>query len=335
MLDAQLQGPSADGPAKRPHALSKEVTPLSREDEAFLRELDRKNEQFLDYAEYVLNHSKTSIRVYKYAYRIFRRFLLDPSHGKMELRARVHLLDGFIAWSRKRGTAPITINSYWRSLRPFFNYLERTDSFQNPYHGAKPPKFQAPLPKALRGEELVRLLDTARHYPWTTSYQRARAVAILGVMIFAGLRRNEVLKLKFGDVNLQEGMLRIERGKGRFGGKDRTAYFNTDLREILSEFIIERQRQKFTCPEFFATRANRGISLEQFKRLMLIIKRASGIKFTPHALRHSFITMLIRSGVPINVVQELAGHANITTTAGYMRLWDDDKKKQINRLRLD
>lgn len=90
----------------------------------------------------------------------------------------------------------------------------------------------------------------------------------------------------------------------------------------------------YTCPELFASRANKGLSVNQLKRLTTLIQRASGVAFSPHCLRHSFVTHLLRSGVAINVAQELAGHASITTTAGYLRVWDEDKKAQIARLRL-
>lgn len=337
MSDARYERPQASNEESRPLARQHEVSGpgfLGSDDRAFLDELDRKHKEFLDHAEFVLNHSKTSVAVYRIAYSCFRKFLLDPDRNKMELRARVHLLDVWVSWNRKRGLSAITTNSYWRALRPFFNYLEKTEGFQNPYRSSKAPRFQAPLPKALKAADLLRIIDAARNYPWRAQYQRERAVAVIGVMIYAGLRRSEVLKLKYADIDLQQGTIRIVRGKGRFGGKDRTAYINADLRSILTAFLRERQREGHTCPELFATRSKRGLSLEQFKRLMLLIKEASGVNFTPHSLRHSFITMLLRSGVPINAVQDLAGHASINTTAGYLRLWDEDKKAQINKLRL-
>lgn len=336
MSEPRYQGPQALNEKGRPQPLQQEVTAsfLSADDRTFLDELTQKHAQFREHTQYVLNHSPTTIKVYGIAFENFRKFLLHPSRGQMQLRARAYLLDLWVAWNRKRGLSPITTNSYWRALRPFFNYLEKVEGVSNPFRDAKAPGFQAPLPKALKAAELVRVLDAARHYPWRTQYQRERAVAMLAVMIYAGLRRSEVLKLKFADVDLQQGTIRIDRGKGRFGGKDRTAYVNADLRVILQSFIRERLRVGHTCPEFFASREKRGVSLEQFKRLILLVREASGIQFTPHALRHSFITMLLRSGVPINAVQELAGHANITTTAGYLKLWDEDKKVQINRLRL-
>lgn len=338
MVSRSPQWPQALKAGVRPPAQTLEAAPsfVTEDDRVFLERLDEAQRRFRDHAEYVLNHSRVTIKTYKISYDVFRRFLLDragdPPH--LSLAAKAFLLETWILWNRKRGLSAITTNTYWRALRPFFNFLERTEGFANPYHGAKAPPFQLPLPKALKAPDLLRILDAARNYPWPTVYQRERAVALFATMIYAGLRRSELLSLQFADVNLADGTILVRRGKGRYGGKDRTAYICPELRVLLATFLRERARTGFTCPELFASRANRGLSVNQLKRFTLLLRRASGVKFSPHALRHSFVTMLLRSGVAINVAQELAGHASITTTAGYLRVWDEDKKAQIGRLRL-
>lgn len=337
MGNLTLHGAQALVPAKRAQAIVLQPAPfLSPEDRQLLDHLDATHREFLDYAQFVLNHSAFTRKTYASTYADFRRFLLDRrgDSAGMTLPAKVTQLDRWVARNRKRGLSAITTNSYWRALRPYFNYLERTEGFSNPYRSAKAPRFQLPLPKALRAPDLVRVLDAARSYPWTTAFLRERAVAVFGIMIFAGLRRSEVLHLHFADVNLDAGTILVRRGKGRYGGKDRTGYMNRDLRVILAAYLHERARAGVTCPEFFASTGNRGLSLNQLKRTQNLVRRASGIAFTLHSLRHSFVTMLLRSGVQINVAQELAGHASITTTAGYLRVWDEDKKAQIEKLRL-
>jgi len=332
-----LERPQASPPPKRAQAVSLEPTAfLPEEDRLVLEHLDRTHREFLDHTAYVLNHSPQTRKTYAIAYADFRRFLLDRRDDRpgTTLTAKVTQLERWVARNRKRGLSPITTNTYWRALRPYYNYLERTEGFANPYRGAKAPGFQRPLPKAHRAVDLHRILDAARSYPWTTAFGRERAVAILSLMIYAGLRRGEVLNLHYADVNLEQGTILIRRGKGRDGGKDRTCYVNPDLRYSLSTYLHERGRMGFTCPEFFVSRENHGLSLNQLKRIHLAVRRASGVDFTLHSLRHSFVTMLLRSGVPINVAQELAGHADITTTAGYLRVWDEDKKAQIQKLQL-
>jgi len=300
-----------------------------------LAELDALHPSFRDHARYVLNHSTLTVRSYAAAYANFRRFLRETPSGALPLLDRLQDLDSWVAWNRKRGVAAVTANSYWRALRPFFHYLEKTQGIENPYHGAHtPPIPKHRLPKALKPEQLERVLAAARHYPWTTTLQRERATAVIAIMLYAGLRKGEVLRLQFADVNLADGSIRIVAGKGRFGGKDRTVYMPVELRAILTRYLAVRRHLHFTCPEFFVTRGNRGLSEMQFRRTVRQVRDAAGVPFFAHALRHSYITMLLRSRVPIHVVQALAGHADITTTALYSAVWDEDKRAAVQRLRL-
>jgi len=134
---------------------------------------------------------------------------------------------------------------------------------------------------------------------------------------------------------MQMGVIRVWRGKGRGGGKDRTIYLAPPLREIYTNYLRERHRKQIEGAAFFATPGNVGMSYATLRRVHERIRRASGIRFTLHGLRHSFVTELLRSGVPIHVAKELAGHTTITTTAGYLRVWDEDKKQQIRKLTYD
>lgn len=298
-------------------------------------ELDGLHASFRDHALYVLNHSRLTVRGYRAAYGNFRHFLADPSHAATPLGVLLRDLEVWVAWNRRRGLSATTTNTYFRSLRPFFHYLEKKHGFVNPYRAAHtPPIPRHRLPKALKPEQLERILAAARNYPWRTDLQRVRGLAMIAIMIYAGLRKGEVLRLQYSDVSLDDGTIRIVAGKGRFGGKDRTVYMPAELRTILTQYIALRRQQGFTCPEFFVTRGNRGLSDVQFRRTIECVREASGISFFAHALRHSYITMLLRSRVPIHVVQNLAGHADIATTALYTAVWDEDKRAAVQGVRL-
>ncbi|HET7436857.1 MAG TPA: tyrosine-type recombinase/integrase [Thermoanaerobaculia bacterium] len=307
---------------------------LTADDERFLDEFARKFADFLDHARYTLNHSLATCRGYKAGYQNLRHFLVAGA-GTVELRTRMYAIEAWVAWNRKRGLSAISTNTYWRATQVFYRYLEQRDGIQNPFRGMKKPARPTPLPKARTPDECRRILTTAANYPWKTEYQRARAVALFGLLIFAGLRRAEVTRLLYADVNFEAGTIRITRGKGRNGGKDRTAYMNDDLRRVLREYTHQRARMGYTCPEFFVSlKSGQGLSMDQFIRIFRDVRRASGLKFSIHSLRHSFVTMLLQSGIPIHVAKELAGHADINTTAGYLRVWDDEERDQVRKLRL-
>ena len=323
---------SADSPISRAASLSQKLTNNTSGVLSWtLVDLDRRHREFLEYAEGVLGHSADTRRNYKGAYGNFRKYLV--SHPPEEFQRRLYDIENWIAWNRHRGLSPVSLNTYWRTLRPFFQDLEKRDGIQNPYQFLKPPRLPSSLPKARNLEECKHILASAENFDWSTTYERWRAVAIIGVLLYAGLRRREVLRLQFMDVNLNERTIRINKGKGRAGGKDRVIAIAPELREILTRYIIERRRCGFAGPGFISSmQTGQGISLATFRRIINTIRRASGINFSVHSLRHSFITMLLANGVPIHVARDLAGHSSIVTTAGYLRVFDEDKQRQIKKL---
>lgn len=323
-------GASAFGSSERPPTWFAGALLAEGSDAATLTDLDRRFEEFCEYALHGLGHSPASVTAYRGTYRMFRRFLLES--GK-SLRTGIFAIEEWTVWIRKRGVSATTVNSYWRMLRIFFNDLEKRDGISNPFSKLRAPSLPARIPKAYSAKDCAHILTAAENVPWASEYERALAVALFGTMLYAGLRRGELLRLNATDVNTEAGTIRVVRGKGRAGGKDRTAYFGPELREILIRFVQQRRLKRIEAPAFFAsTKTGRAICVSTLKRIHQRVRAASGIPFSLHALRHSFVTMLLASGVPLHVAQELAGHTNITTTAGYLRVWDEDKQREIRKV---
>ena len=255
----------------------------------------------------------------------------------MPLPARLCDIEGWIAWNRKRdGQKPlssVTINTYYRQLRPFFRDLEERDGVPNPFDHVPPPRLpRQRLPRARTFQECQQILATAEHHDWPNAFERWRAVAILGLFLYAGLRKGEVMRLGFGHVNLHDGTIFIACGKGE---KDRVVTMAPELRTILARYIGERRlRFRDTAgPAFItSTQTRQGISESSLRRIIRKVRAASGIAFSMHSLRHSFITTLLNNGTPIHVAQHLAGHSKITTTAGYLALTDADVRREIQKV---
>ncbi len=295
-----------------------------------LESWDRRFREFCDYAATGLGHSAATLHGYRHAYRDFRRFVVQTGRALPDAFLDV---EGWVRSNRRRGLGPVTVNTYWRQLRPFFADLERRDGVESPFRRLRPPAVPTRIAKAFKPADCRRILEAAESYPWRTRFQRVRAVALLATILYAGLRRGELLRLTYADVSLDEGTIRIVRGKGRGGGKDRTAYVAPELRRVLEDYLRERARCGFVGPGFFSSeRTGRGISLATLRRVHQAVRRASGVPFSLHGLRHSFVTMLLRSGVPLHVARDLAGHSSIATTAGYLRVWDDDKRREIRKV---
>jgi site-specific recombinase XerD len=288
--------------------------------------------RFVRHARDYRNHSPTTVKWYR---DVFDRFTTHlTAEGVATIDTSCHdVIERWIAAMRRRQISPFTIQTYWRGLRAFFVYLERVDGFPNPFRMLPPPAIPDLQPKALSEEECVRVLDAAHNTDWADAYERARAAAMIGLALYAGLRRREILRLTFADVNLDDGWIRVVRGKGRGGGKDRTTYAAPELAALLRTYLEERRRRHFASVEFFTSRrGGHGVSERTFKRIVERVRATAGIHFSLHRLRHSFVTMLLRRNVPIHVVRELAGHRDIKTTERYTRVFDADKREHVRQL---
>jgi integrase/recombinase XerD len=220
-------------------------------------------------------------------------------------------------------------------LRPFFRFLETRNATPNPFEGVKAPGIGDHTPKARSAEECRRILAAAASYPWRTPYQRARAVAVYSLLIFGGLRRGEIVRLYASDVNLEDGTIRINNGKGRNGGKDRICYMNDQLRIALGDYLRERESSRIVYPELFISlRTRRALTPAGLCQIVRVVRAASGVKHSLHSLRHAHVVLLLQSGVALHVVRELVGHRQLSTTANYLRVSDEEKRSQIQRLRI-
>ena len=190
--------------------------------------------------------------------------------------------------------------------------LRRHDLAAEIYHLKEPQK--APL--VLSRDEVRRLLAMA---------PSLKLRAMLSLAYGCGLRAGEVVRLKTGDIDSAQGIIRIVQSKGR---KDRNVMLPADILGLLREWWRQRPtRQDADVPLpdrwLFPSRVGRGcLTTRQFARLFQATVAAAGIRkpVTLHTLRHSFATHLLERGVDIRVIQALLGHHKLETTARYTRV---------------
>lgn len=346
MRSAPILGPHPEGPftqnqreliaqKRRPDAPRANAPILNQ---VRVADLDAAFADYLDKARFTDRLSPWTIQNFATAYRNYRKFLLDGRIEETPLGRALVDIDAWLKWAatRERSLSPDTVHTWWRAVRRFFAYLETEYGVASPFHGRKAPPLGERIPKAKTPAECSRILEAAYQYDWPCEFDRARAVAMLAVVLYAGLRRSEVLRLKFLDVNFEEQVIMVRGGKGRGGGKDRMIMMAPDLRRILETYLRERRRANLTAPEFFCSIKTRaGLTWLGFRRIVAAVRDAAQVPFTLHSLRHSFVTQLLRSGVPIHTVAALAGHTHITTTEHYSSVWDDDKRLAVRQLTFD
>jgi integrase len=183
--------------------------------------------------------------------------------------------------------------------------------------------------RALKTGELVALFGACD----PTTAQGARDAALLAVLYGAGLRRAEAVALDLADYDPESGELRIRSGKGR---KPRTVYLTNGARDAARAWLDVRGPE--AGPFFLAVdkvgnvrsgRITTGAVYQILGRLQI----AARVKpFSPHDCRRSYVTALLAAGNSIAVVQKLAGHASVATTARYDRSDEDAKRKAAETL---
>jgi len=203
------------------------------------------------------------------------------------------------------------------SLRSFFKYLvnKRLIKF-NPAIFIRAPKIPMRLPKTLTVSEVEKLLET----PDVNTPEGLRDKAILEVLYATGMRVGELVRLNCSDVNLSTGEV-IVTGKG---GKQRIVLLGEAAIQALNEYI-SKARETFlsgkTTDALFLGRHGSRLTERQVHRLVVKYSLMAGLKVhvTPHVLRHSFATHMLEGGADIRIVQELLGHASLSTTQIYTR----------------
>jgi len=270
--------------------------------------------EFYDYSNYFRGYSKDTIRRYTHAINYYVKFAqIENLQQATDISIKQMFLDGRM----QRAWKPATFHSYQKSLAVFFSWCkERGYMISNPTDGLQSPKLARRLPRNLSQQDAMKLLEAVYNYPYTNIFIQSRNQAIISMLIFAGLRKRELMNLKYSDVDFNQMTIFVSLGKG---AKDRLIPISHALAKSLDHYITERKRNGITCAQFFASsQRNRGISEMTIRRLVEIMRTTTKISFTLHQLRHTFATLMIEGGCDIYSLSRMMGHEDIRTTTIYL-----------------
>jgi integrase/recombinase XerC len=258
----------------------------------------------------------------------FMQFLTGHLGRTIDERALARLspsdIRAFITLRRAEGLGAKGVQRALSSVRGFFRYLTREAILENAAPRAvRTPRVKRGLPRPLSEFDAARTLDEAGEND--VEWIGERDVALLTILYGAGLRISEALSLRFGDVPLGSSLTIF--GKGR---KERVV----PLLPIISE-AVERYAGKIPFAQakeapLFVSRRGKAMSAREAQKLMQRLRSRLGLseRATPHALRHSFATHLLQNGSDLRSVQELLGHASLSTTQTYTEM-DTRKLKEV------
>ncbi len=228
---------------------------------------------------------------------------------------KVHHLRRYAAVSHGSGLNPRSIQRRLSGARSFLKYLVREGELtQNPATGVSAPRAARRLPSTLDVDQMAHVIEIGGKDPVSI-----RDRAILELLYSSGLRLGELVGLDLGDIDLADGMARVT-GKGR---KTRLVPVGRHAREALRAWLKARTAMAGIGEKamFTGTRGGR-ISPRTVQARVTHWARHSGLgqRVHPHLFRHSFATHLLESSGDLRSVQEMLGHANISTTQIYTHL---------------
>jgi site-specific recombinase XerD len=224
----------------------------------------------------------------------------------------------FAAGLSDAGAAPATVARKLASIRGLYGFLVRTErAGQNPAELVSSPKRSAKLPRVLSAEQMRELLE---RIPARTPLE-LRDRAMLELAYSCGLRCEEIVNLDLGAIDFESERLRV-LGKG---GKERLLPVGEPAQRALERYL-KRARHALAGdprePALFLSKSGRRLSNSDVTRRLGLWTRVAAMAagVSPHALRHSFATHLLEGGADLRTIQELLGHASISTTQIYTRV---------------
>ena len=243
---------------------------------------------------------------------------LDQHRAARELpgwdRLDTQHLRHFIASQHQQGLAPRSLQRLLSAIRSFYRFLQREGrAQQNPALDLRAPKAARPLPRTLDADLATQLLDSPGEDDWLGR----RDQAMLELFYSSGLRLSELAGLDIADLDLQQGEVRVT-GKGN---KTRVLPVGRMARRALQDWLSVRPASDQAAQPLFVSQ--RGSALTP-RAIQLRLRRHGveriGQHLHPHMLRHSFASHMLESSGDLRAVQELLGHADISTTQIYTHL---------------
>ena len=217
----------------------------------------------------------------------------------------------------KRGKSPATVTRSVASLKSFYSCLMSKGFVnRNPAKGVSPAKVERKLPQVLTSKEVELFLEQ----PECTDLKGYRDRAMLELLYAPGIRVSELIELDIDDLNLPGGVLKcFSKGRERI-----IPLYSTAVR-ALNEYINSVRPQLVESPNetaLFVNMSGERMSRQGFWKLIKYYQEKAGIQkdITPHTLRHSFAAHLLENGADLRSIQEMLGHADISSTQIYSKL---------------
>jgi integrase/recombinase XerC len=279
---------------------------------------------FLDYLTYERNVSTNTVTAYRVDLESFVSFLCNDyftlGRDQLELRKVDHLtIRSYLAHLGRRKLSRASMARHLSALRSFFKFLMREGLADvNPARSVATPKREKHLPAVMQTSDVALLLEQ----PDTSLTLGLRDRAWLELLYGSGLRISELVGVDIDDLELRAKLVKV-RGKG---SKERIVPFGSKAEEALRAWLNVRGERVNDVEEqaVFVNYRGQRITTRSVARLFDGYVRDAALRagISPHTMRHSFATHLLNAGADLRGIQELLGHASLSTTQKYTHLND-------------
>jgi integrase/recombinase XerD len=271
-------------------------------------------QEFIDYLGNEKGLAANTLESYSRDLRQYCGFLSEDSSQSFESASQATIV-AYLMYLRKQGKATATIARRLAALKAFYQYLVRENYVtKDPTGDLSSPKLERKLPRVLTVNEVERLLAQ----PDITTPAGKRDKSMLELLYATGLRVSEMVNLNVADIDLKEGFIRC-KGKG---SKERVVPMGEIAVSALRNYM-ENGRKRLVHDNrersLFVNHHGKRLTRQGFWKIIKKYAVQARIRkeITPHTLRHSFATHLLENGADIRAVQEMLGHADISTTQIY------------------
>lgn len=274
-------------------------------------------ENFKNYLKLERGLSDNSIKSYDYDLILFKKFLIANKINDTPLNCKSETIKNYLykSFSDKKSISQARSIS---AIKSFFNYLIFEGYIKDsPISNIESPKQEKKLPKVLTEEEIKKLINSID----LNHDFGQRNKTIIEILYGTGIRVSELINLKLSNIFFKENIIKVI-GKGN---KERFVPLGEIASNELKIYINNRNRLKIDSKSsdiLFLNRYGRGLTRSMIFKIISDASKRVGLdkKISPHTLRHSFATHLIKNGADLRTIQMILGHESITTTEIYTHL---------------
>lgn len=276
-----------------------------------MKEIDN----FLYFLKKELNYSDYTIKNYQLDLTDFFKYVSKSNIDFLNIK-NTHVR-GYLKYLDTCNLKNTTISRRISALRTFYNYLlEKGFVKSNIFLNVKNPKLEKKLPNYLNYTEIEELLASID----TRTDEGLERRLLIEMFYSTGCRVGEMVNIKISDIDFNSKTIKV-MGKG---SKERIVYYGDYASKYLEDYLKNKDKKGY----LFTNKRGEKLTIEEVEYIVRDIMKHISIKthVTPHTLRHTFATHLLNNGADIRTVQELLGHANLSTTGIYTHVSSDRLK---------